>query len=149
MAPIAVIPLIDKPQREYHLSCRAPNKQQWRNRLVMEEAPDERRNVMQHHSECEEGQRDNDNPSHKRNFMPHPFDVEVPYINVIRYNLSEDNGKVIAQPSVYKQQNTSCQTAYPVGVRRDNFLRFLRENPLDKHPRREETLRQEAYGIDI
>ena len=57
--------------------------------------------------------------------MPYSFDVEVPYINIIGNELTENDGKVAAQPSVDEEKDAARQRTDPIDIGRHHLVGSL------------------------
>ncbi len=148
LTTIRIIPLIDEPHCEDDLPHAAQDEQPQRYVGIVEEMLHKRRRVAQHHACGPHGQQVDEPAQHHRQALPDALDVEVPYIDVVGNKLSEDDGKVVAQPAIDEKQDASDEAEYPEKVRRHHFLSPLGEKPLHQDATGEERLRQKAYGID-
>lgn len=146
--PGGIDPLINEAQREDGLPERPEDKQCKRHLLVPEKGIDECARMTGDGNERRNGRSDQHEACQTGNLSVDPLDIQIPEIHVIGDELPEDDGKVLAQPSVEEQQPRTGQRTDPVGRWRDDPVGALGEHPLYHDPRREEELRQEADGIN-
>lgn len=125
MAAVAVVPLIDKADGEDKLSGRAKGQQPYRHLVVVEECLDESGSVRQHHGKGSNRKTGYSNPCDLWYVLPHAFDVQVPYIDVIRNELSKDYAEIIAQITIDEEQYASGKAEYPIDIRRQTSLCLL------------------------
>ena len=57
--------------------------------------------------------------------MPYSFDVEVPYIDIIGNELTENDGEVAAQPSVDEEKDAARQRTDPIDIGRHHLVGSL------------------------
>ena len=122
VAAVAVVPLVNEPESKYYLACGAPNKEGQGNAVIVEEVFDEGLGIAEHHSDGQKGQGADEGAEGEREFVPYSFDVKIPDIDVVGDYLSEDDGEVIAHPSIEKKQDAADKAENPIEVGGDNFL---------------------------
>ena len=143
-----VEPLVDEAQRENRLPYGAEEQQPEGHLVVLEEVPHEGLGMAGDGHERRHGREEQHSPQQQRNAAVESLQIEVPEVDVVGNQLPEDDGEVVAQPSVEEEQPRPGQRTYPVGRGRDDAVRPLREDPLDEDARREEELRQKADGVN-
>jgi hypothetical protein len=119
---IGIIPLIDESDGKYHLTRRTEDEQRNRDIVIMEKIMDESWYIRQHETDSHDGQYGYQKTEYNRYFVPDTFHIEIPNIDVIRNQLSEDDGEIITHPTVTEQQDAADETANPIQIRRDDTL---------------------------
>lgn len=106
MATVGIIPLVDKADGEDELSRRAEDEQPQRHRAVMQEVRDEVLSLREHHTQCRQRQCKDSHAEDHRDARLHSFDIQVPDIDIIGDELTEDDTEIVPQPAVDEQQDT-------------------------------------------
>ena len=77
--------------------------------------------------------------------MPDAAGIEIPEIDVVGDELSENDGEVVSQPAVDHEQIGAADAEHPEEGWRDDFFRPFRLDPLMEHAQGEEALGEQAH----
>ena len=146
--PHGTIPLVDEPQRKNQLSARTEQQQPERHFVVLQERTEKERRIVPDGAQGCHGSQQQHDPEEKRQGTPQILGIEIPEIDVVGDELPEDDGEVVAQPTVEEQQPRPGHAAYPVGRRRNDLAGPLRKDPLHENPCREKRLGEKPDGIN-
>lgn len=145
VAAVGIIPLIYKAEGEDYLPGRAIKQQPEGNSFVMEERLNEIFGIVKQISKSTKRPAEQYYAQDEGHFSPYSFYIKIPYIYIIRYELSENYCEVFAQTTIDKKQNTSHKAANPIDYRRNNTLLPLRKNPLNQHSGGEKSLGNKSH----
>ena len=131
-------PLIKKTNAEDDLSHRAEYEQPKRNVTIVEEILSEKFRFTCHLIYSNKGKKENQGTYQDGPTTPNTLHVEIPDVDEIRNELTQNDAEIFTEPSVKEEENTAYQAAKPKEIGRDDSFLSFRHNPLDKHPAKEE-----------